>query len=251
MAAKYRLVMNSGPTAGTVYPLEKGEISIGRDLGNDVVINDPEISRHHTRLFLQGDNYVVEDRGSTNGTSVNGQRLLGPYNLRPGELITMGEHISFIFEMAQVDPDATVISSNLNQTAMGVPSPVKPAAPAPQPVAPPAPPAPPPVPQYTPPAQQAYNPPVQQQYTPPAQPQFVAPPPPPPAYEPPVQGYAGQVPMQPEPAKKKSPIGIIIVIVVILLLLCICGVVLAYMPCSMWLPIVNIFNPGTVCPATP
>jgi pSer/pThr/pTyr-binding forkhead associated (FHA) protein len=236
MASKFRLVMNSGPTAGTAYPLEKGEISIGRDLGNDIVINDPEVSRHHTRLFLQGDNYVVEDRGSTNGTSINGQRILGPYNLRPGELITLGEHISFIFESAQADPDATIVSSNFNPTQMGVPTPVQPVVSTPQPVAQPM--TPPPPPQYNPPPPQ-YNPPPQQ---------FVPPPPPPPAYVQPLQSYSGQVPMQPEQEKKKFPVWIIIAIVVILLLVCVCGIVLYFMPCSMWLPIVNLITPGTVCP---
>ena len=228
MAPRFRLVMNSGPTAGTVYPLEKGEISIGRDLGNDIVINDPEVSRHHTRVFLQGDNYAVEDRGSTNGTSVNGQRLLGPYNLRPGELVTLGEHISFIFESAQVDPDATVVSSNFNQTSLGVSNPVPPEVPAPLPMAPPPPP-------------QMYNPPPQQ-YTP-------APPPiQPQAHPQSIQDFSNQVPMQPEPEKKKFPVWIIIVLVILLLLICICGVGLYFMPCSMWLPLVNMVNPGTVCP---
>ena len=237
MTAKFKLVMNSGPTAGTAYPMEKGEITIGRDLGNDIVINDPEVSRHHTRFFLQGDNYMVEDRGSTNGTSVNGQKLAGPYSLRPGELVTLGEHISLVFESAQVDPDATVISSNFNQTQLEFASPVQPAAPAPKPVIPP-PPAPAPVP--APVAQ--FNPPP-----PPAQPQFV--PPAQPAFHPQsLQDDAGPSFNPPPPAKKKSPIGIIVVIVIVLLLLCICGAVLYFMPCSAWLPLVNIANPGTVCP---
>jgi hypothetical protein len=235
MTARYRLIMNSGPTAGTAYPIEKSEITIGRDLGNDIVINDPEVSRHHSRLFLQGDNYAIEDRGSTNGTSVNGQRLLGPYVVRPGELITLGEHISFIFEMAQMDPDATVISSNYNQTQIGVAAPVQ--APAPAPIPQPA------VPSYLP----ATPPPPPMQYNPPT-PQPVAPPPQPAPYVQPVQSFSNQMPMQPEPERKKFPVWIIIVVVLLLLLICICGVVLYFMPCSMWLPIVNMVNPGTVCP---
>jgi predicted component of type VI protein secretion system len=243
MASKFRLVMNSGPTAGTIYPLEKVEVSIGRDLGNDIVINDPEVSRHHTRFFLQGDNYVVEDRGSTNGTSVNGQRLLGPYNLRPGELITLGEHISFVFEMSQSDPDATVISSNYNQTAIGVPSPIQQVVPAPQPVTPP-----PPAPQY--------NQPAQPQYVAPSQPQYIPPPPPPPApsvaYVQPSQGFAGQLPMQPEPEKKKAPIALIIVIVLVLFVICGCVITLFFMPEAWWCTLLgwllNMMTPG-VCPA--
>lgn len=108
MNSTYRLVMRTGPTVGKVYPLEKNEISIGRDLSCDVVINDGEISRRHARMALQGTLYTIEDLGSTNGTFINGQRLIGPYSLRPGEVITFGEHITVVYEVTVVDADATV-----------------------------------------------------------------------------------------------------------------------------------------------
>ncbi len=89
----YQLIMRSGPTPGQAYPLQKQVISIGRDPGSDVVINDAEVSRQHSRLSLQAGGYVLEDLGSTNGTFVNGQRLMGPRVLRPGETVSIGEHI--------------------------------------------------------------------------------------------------------------------------------------------------------------
>ena len=109
MSSNYRLVMRSGPSIGQIYPLEKAEMVIGRDLGNDIVISDSEVSRRHSRIFMQGNNYVIEDLGSTNGTFVNGQRLTGSYVLRPGEIITFGETLSLVFE-GTVDTDATVVS---------------------------------------------------------------------------------------------------------------------------------------------
>lgn len=111
MTSNFRLVVRSGPSAGETYDLEKSEIFIGRDTNNDVVINDSEVSRRHARLYMQGGNYVIEDLGSTNGTSVNGQRIVGPYVLRPGELIMLGEHITLLFESTQPAQDATVASS--------------------------------------------------------------------------------------------------------------------------------------------
>jgi pSer/pThr/pTyr-binding forkhead associated (FHA) protein len=111
MPSSYQLVMRSGPSAGKVFPLEKGEIVIGRDLNNDVVINDPEISRRHARLYAQGSTYVLEDLGSTNGTFVGGQRLTGAYPMRVGELITSGERLTVVFEMSQPAEDATMVSS--------------------------------------------------------------------------------------------------------------------------------------------
>lgn len=111
MAASYQLVMHTGPNQGKVAPLEKDELYIGRDLSNDIVINDAEVSRRHARLVLQAGGYVLEDLGSTNGTSVNGQRLLGPYTLRIGDVITLGEHVGLGFEPSEFDPDATVVSA--------------------------------------------------------------------------------------------------------------------------------------------
>jgi hypothetical protein len=102
--------MQSGPQAGREFQLEKEELYIGRDINNDIVINDSEVSRRHARLFQQGNQFMIEDLGSTNGTFINGQRLVGPYPLRSGELIVFGEHITGLFERVQQDPGATVAS---------------------------------------------------------------------------------------------------------------------------------------------
>ncbi len=109
----YQFVMRTGPNPGKSFPLTKDELSIGRDISNDIVINDAEVSRHHARLYRQAGGFVLEDTGSTNGTFVNGQRLMGPHLLRPGEMILLGENISLIFEAYQFDPDATIASGTV------------------------------------------------------------------------------------------------------------------------------------------
>jgi hypothetical protein len=106
----YQLIMRTGPTPGKVFELGKNEIFIGRDVSNDIVVNDSEVSRKHARLVTQAGGLVVEDLGSTNGTFVNGQRLMGPHVLRPGEVIMLGENISLAFETGY-DIDATVAST--------------------------------------------------------------------------------------------------------------------------------------------
>jgi predicted component of type VI protein secretion system len=103
-----RLVMRTGPTPGKTYELNQSIITIGRDVTNNIVINDAEVSRRHARIVAQAGGYVLEDTGSTNGTAINGQRLMGPHLLRPGEIIVFGESVSLIFEATQYDPDATV-----------------------------------------------------------------------------------------------------------------------------------------------
>ncbi len=61
----------------TVLPADRnrnGSLTIGRELGNEVVLTDPLVSRYHARLDL-APVPVLHDLGSFNGTFVNGQRL--------------------------------------------------------------------------------------------------------------------------------------------------------------------------------
>lgn len=104
----FRLIVRRGPQPNQVYELNKGIITIGRDITNDIVINDPEVSRHHARLTQTGAGYTLEDLGSTNGTFVNGQRLTGARPLANGDMVGMGETVTLAYEamspVAYVDP---------------------------------------------------------------------------------------------------------------------------------------------------
>lgn len=109
---KYQLVMRNGPNPGATYSLDAGQTTIGRDPGNTIPVNDPEISRYHVRMTAQGGKIVLEDNGSTNGTSINGNPISGPHVLKSGEMISLGEDIVFMFEALSFDPDATIVSSS-------------------------------------------------------------------------------------------------------------------------------------------
>lgn len=111
MSVRYQLVMRSGPNPGAAYALDASQTTLGRDGTNTISINDAEVSRHHARMTLQGGKVVLEDLGSTNGTSVNGNRISGPHVLKAGEMVSFGEDIVFVFEAESFDPDATVVSS--------------------------------------------------------------------------------------------------------------------------------------------
>lgn len=108
--AQFQFVMRSGPTPGVTFPLEGDQLVIGRDASNSIAINDPEISRKHSRLSFQGGKYVIEDLGSTNGTFVNGQRLAGPAVLKPGDVVSLGEQIVLMYDAITYDPGATIAS---------------------------------------------------------------------------------------------------------------------------------------------
>ncbi|HFQ93001.1 MAG TPA: FHA domain-containing protein [Anaerolineae bacterium] len=97
-------IIQKGPDAGREVSLEQSISSIGRSAANDIVLNDPEVSRHHARILRQGSVYSIEDLGSTNGTFVNNQRLTSPVILADGDLIGFGETIKARFARRQPAP---------------------------------------------------------------------------------------------------------------------------------------------------
>jgi hypothetical protein len=92
------LVMRQGPQPDRRIPLDKDAMTVGRAEDNDIVVDDAEISRHHARLTRQGDNWLLEDLGSRNGTFVSGQRISGPVTLTPGAQVSFGPKTSFSLE---------------------------------------------------------------------------------------------------------------------------------------------------------
>lgn len=83
------------PPASLVLPdkqrisIERDPLLIGRLAECAVVINDPNVSRRHAEVRRQGDDVVVVDLGSTNGTRVNGARI-GEHRLSDGDEVTVG-----------------------------------------------------------------------------------------------------------------------------------------------------------------
>lgn len=70
------------------YELLKTETTIGRLLENDIVLDDPHVSRRHARVVLEASSFVLHDRKSTAGTFVNGTQA-GSRRLRPGDVINI------------------------------------------------------------------------------------------------------------------------------------------------------------------
>ncbi len=94
----FRLIVRRGPQPNQIYELNKDVITLGRDITNDIVINDPEVSRHHMRLTRGGGGYTIEDLGSTNGTFINGQRLTGARPLSGSDMVGLGETVTLGYE---------------------------------------------------------------------------------------------------------------------------------------------------------
>ena len=67
-----------------------GPVVIGRSPGADIVIGEDFVSGRHARVMPSGDGALVEDLGSTNGTLLNGTKLVGTRALQPGDAIDIG-----------------------------------------------------------------------------------------------------------------------------------------------------------------
>ena len=92
------LTVRQGPQPGQRFSLNKPAITIGREVGNDVAINDPQISRRHASLTWDGRQFIIQDLGSANGTFVNGVRLTGPQVLQQGDVIGLGPTVHLGFQ---------------------------------------------------------------------------------------------------------------------------------------------------------
>ena len=78
-----------GPRVGTRLPL-RAVTAIGRDAGNDIVLNDEAASAKHTIVTFRDGAWWTEDAGSTNGTLVNGTRIWDAERLHFGDEIDIG-----------------------------------------------------------------------------------------------------------------------------------------------------------------
>ncbi len=66
-------------------------VVVGRSPHADFVVADPAVSARHALLTYDGSGWMITDAGSTNGTYVNGWRVVDPILVRPGDELTLGE----------------------------------------------------------------------------------------------------------------------------------------------------------------
>jgi pSer/pThr/pTyr-binding forkhead associated (FHA) protein len=69
------LVVKKGPDAGERFALATDVVSVGRDPGSDIFLNDITVSRRHARIERATGGFTLVDVGSLNGTYVNGERV--------------------------------------------------------------------------------------------------------------------------------------------------------------------------------
>jgi len=90
----HELVLLRGDTKkGTTVRLRPSGHTIGRSPEADVVIDDPYASELHARVETRDGEILVHDLGSTNGTYVNGRRIIAPTPVGRGDTVQIGKTI--------------------------------------------------------------------------------------------------------------------------------------------------------------
>lgn len=98
------LSVRQGPQQGQEWNLNQDLITLGREITNDIVINDQQISRRHVQ-FVQGQDsltFILKDLGSSNGTFVNEEKLEGERRLFHGDVIRLGERVKLDYQILAV-----------------------------------------------------------------------------------------------------------------------------------------------------
>jgi hypothetical protein len=93
-----RIVITSGPKTGLELSLGTEPLTIGRSSESGLVIRDDYTSSHHARLVLWGDQWMLQDLDSTNGTWFDGARVAAPVPITIGTPIKVG---ATTFELRQ------------------------------------------------------------------------------------------------------------------------------------------------------
>jgi hypothetical protein len=84
--------------AQKIYRIEKPVVNIGRQLTNDIIVEDKRVSRYHAQIKYQSNGqFTIFDLGSTNGITINGTPHLRQHTLRGGDRFTIGSY-DFYFE---------------------------------------------------------------------------------------------------------------------------------------------------------
>ncbi len=123
-----RLILSVDGAQLAEYNMSKERYTIGRLADNDVRIDNPTVSGHHSLIINILNDSFLEDLNSTNGTYVNG-KLIKKHALQHGDLITIGRHQLRFVDSAAEDDDQddefarTMVIDNAEMAAKHAPPP--------------------------------------------------------------------------------------------------------------------------------
>ena len=111
--SQWNLVLYDGSTPDRVFPIDRDTVTIGRELYHDIALDELYISKNHAQITRLGEQLVIEDLDSVNGTAVNGELISEPYPLQAGDIVTLGP-FTFKVELSTADgPEAQTQARSL------------------------------------------------------------------------------------------------------------------------------------------
>jgi len=84
------------------YDVDKVNNTIGRSPSNTIVLDDPTVSRQHATIKIEGNEFVLADLGSSNGTFIGDERLSQPTPLKDGTLVRFGD-VELTFKLISLE----------------------------------------------------------------------------------------------------------------------------------------------------
>lgn len=109
--AQWRLILETDSEEEKSFPITGETLTIGREADNDVPLSDPQVSKYHARLRRQGEQLIIEDLNSVNGTVVNAGPLVSPFSLRPNDTINIGPYTFKVEKIVGALPQSRVKTS--------------------------------------------------------------------------------------------------------------------------------------------
>lgn len=101
-----------------VYDLDQAAICIGREEDMDILIDNPSVSRRQAEIRREGEGWVVEDLGSSNGTFLHGHKIEGPQAIVAGDEIGFGK-FSIVFDKVVGEETASASRSQPQPSMTG------------------------------------------------------------------------------------------------------------------------------------
>jgi pSer/pThr/pTyr-binding forkhead associated (FHA) protein len=100
-----KLVLSTGGAVVAQRFVDSGRLTLGRERHNDIPIDDPAVSREHATITSIGNDHILEDLGSVNGTYVNGLRVARRI-LQHGDVVGLGDyHLRYLNPKVAADVD--------------------------------------------------------------------------------------------------------------------------------------------------
>jgi len=119
-----KLVLSSGGSIVFQCFVDKERLSVGRDPTNQIVVDDSSVSREHAQIVAVGNDHIIVDLASANGTFVNGRRMLR-HILQHGDVVEFGVfNLRYLNSKTttEVELDRTMLIEGIANAQLGLPT---------------------------------------------------------------------------------------------------------------------------------